>query len=152
MKFILVEKFKEQPLSVQRELLDWWKIDCGNLYISKDMYDSGDPFATVMCVNELLEGDIEGAWGEFKERAYPLFTEDNLRNYIQEKVDCLLSVESNPNGFSIKGFRYSGDGGTLILDCNINRVDLLEAYWLIVWELASSPKGSVFSNFKLEIL
>lgn len=66
MKFILVEKFNEQPLSVQNNLLDWWKMECGDLYIQRGMYDSGDPFATVMCINELLEGDIEGLWNEFK--------------------------------------------------------------------------------------
>lgn len=40
MKFILVEKFNEQPLSVQNNLLDWWKMECGDLYIQRGMYDS----------------------------------------------------------------------------------------------------------------
>lgn len=71
MKFILVEKFNEQPLSVQNNLLDWWKMECGDLYIQRGMYVSGDPFATVMCINELLEGDIEGLWNEFKEGGIP---------------------------------------------------------------------------------
>lgn len=152
MKFILVEKFNEQPLSVQNNLLDWWKMECGDLYIQRGMYDSGDPFATVMCINELLEGDIEGLWNEFKEGVYPLFTEDNLRNYIQEKVDCLLSVESSPKGFIVKGTRYSDNSNTLVLDCNTHKSDLLEVYWVIACELANSPKGFIFSNFKLEIL
>lgn len=105
-----------------------------------------------MCINELLEGDVEGLWNEFKEGVYPLFTEDSLRNCIQEKVDCLLSVESSPKGFIVKGTRYSYNSNTLVLDCNIHKSDLLEVYWVIACELANSSKGSIFSNFKLEIL
>lgn len=72
-------------------------------------------------------------------------------NYIWGKADYFLSVESSSKEFTIKGIKYRDNSITLVLDCNIRKLDLLEVYGVITCELASSPKGFIFSNSKLEI-
>lgn len=137
MEFITVEQFQEQPVEIQKVFLDWWKCDYGDLY-----YYNEDPleYKDFEIINSSLECDLNGDFDYFKSiGAIPIFTENQLRRFIEEKTGCKtdttfflydgytieISKIYEEEGYCIsqKAFEYLGE-------------DLLQAYWKVACMIA----------------
>lgn len=121
MEFITVEQFKEQPEEVQKAFLDWW-----NNIISE--YDLVQDENRVMLYKDYLErGCIEND-------SYPLFTEGQLRKFIEDKTGCGIEIGIGIRGyyfvFRLKDSRWEKDRLSIVTD------DLLQAYWKVACMVA----------------
>ena len=126
MKYITVEQFKEQPLEVQKVFLDWWKCDYGDLYYYNEYPLEYKDFEVI---NSDLESDIEGDFDYFKSiGAIPIFTEGQLREFIEDKVESKILTINFWGGYS---FKFINDKTISAL-----RNDLLQAYWKVACEIA----------------
>ena len=129
MEFITVEQFKEQPKEVQKVFLDWWEANLsefdligyiGNSTAYKECFPSLVRNVAIVC----FEIGIEIA---------PLFTEGQLRKFIEDKtghkVDCCFYGEKydintcEDDGLYIKKYEDIDD-------------DLLKAYWKVACMIA----------------
>lgn len=88
MEFIKLEQFKSLDENIQKVLLNWWKPKRYDLYV-----DSND-LSQVECldyINNNDEGVIYHSMRDNiseKEDMIPLFTEGQLRQFIQDKSKC----------------------------------------------------------------
>lgn len=139
MEFITVEQFKEQPKEVQKVFLDWWKCDYGDLY-----YYNEDPleYKDFEIVDNNLECDIEGDFDYFKSiGVIPIFTEGQLRKFIEDKECCLLDIKvenlhDNYNdytviGWEIKELDHGKEFGRVLFEDCIRAEGLLQVYWKV---------------------
>lgn len=143
MEFITVERFKEQPIEVQKVLLDWWKCEpfdiyawCWNLKDNKWSNES--------CCNQIQADTINKS----KEIDYiiPLFIEGQLRKFIEDKEHCLLDIrveDLNDDynyytiiGWEIKELEYGREFGEILFEDCIGAEDLLQLYWKIACSIA----------------
>lgn len=127
MEFITVEQFQEQPLKVQKTFLDWWKCDYGDLY-----YYNEDPleYKDFEIINSNLECDLNGDFDYFKSiGVIPIFTEGQLRKFIEDKKGKIVEVNLYCGGYSIV---------TAYRKCEIDNLgkDLLQAYWKVACMIA----------------
>ena len=119
MEFITVEQFKEQSKEVQKVFLDWW-----NNIISE--YDLVQDENRVMLYKDYLErGCIEND-------SYPLFTEGQLRKFIEDKQN--IKVQSMFDIFSLEYALLINSKGTMLARTGTD--DLLEAYWKVACMVA----------------
>lgn len=127
MEFIKADEFLKQPVEVQKVLLEWWKCDNGDLYVDNREYKLEKNYCDINCVNINLEGDIEGDWEYFKTISTPIFSEGQLRQFIEDKTGNKVSViyEGIDNGYKIKGFWFP-----------IPTHNLLQAYWKVATQIA----------------
>ena len=86
MRYIKPEQFKGQPEEVQKVLLDWWQPMMGDLSYSKKY---GMAALTSDSIRRLSEDDS----GILKERNTPLFTLQQLWEFIEDKVNCFVTVD-----------------------------------------------------------
>src|SRR5471030_1410200 len=134
MEFIKAEEFSGQPVEVQKVFLDWWKCDNGDLYVDKREYKLDKNYCDINCVNINLEGDIEGDWEYFKTISTPIFSEGQLRQFIEDKTGCKLSICLDKlKEYFFKLLNYFTFDGELL---NSNEkeykhlgTNLLQAYW-----------------------
>lgn len=88
MEFIKLEQFKALDETIQQVLLNWWKPKRYDLYI-----DSND-LSQVECldyINDSDEGIMHHSMRDNmseKEDMIPLFTEGQLRQFIEDKRKC----------------------------------------------------------------
>ena len=120
------------------------------LYIKKD-YDENQSYADVLCVNISLECDLNGNFEYLKTICYPLFTVENLKKYVENRVGCLVCDKPIQNGYRIYGIRPDVIVHNVVLDCSISKETLLDAYWEVVCKLACIPGGKVIDSFSLDI-
>lgn len=144
MDFITVEKFKEQPIGVQEAFLDWWKCDYGDLYYYNEYpYEEKE----IDIINNSLECDLNGDFEYFKSiGVIPLFTEGQLRKFIEEKGHCLLDIRVedfnddyylyNVVGWEIKELEYGKEFGVILFEGRIEAEDLLQLYWKVACSAA----------------
>lgn len=119
MEFITVEQFKEQPSEVQKVFLDWW-----NNIISE--YDLVQDENRVMLYKDYLErGCIEND-------SYPLFTEGQLRKFIEDKLN--IKVQSMFDLFSSEYALLINAKGNML--ARTGTEDLLQAYWKVACSVA----------------
>lgn len=136
MKFISAEEFLKQPIDMQKLFLDWWKCDLGDLFIKKFEYELNPRYCNVLCINIDLESDIEGDWDYLKQESIPLFSEGQLRQFIEDitkdKYDILYSLKAKENiGF----YKYTENETQPTYEVETH--DLLQAYWKVATEIAS---------------
>lgn len=139
MEFITVEQFKEQPKEVQKVFLDWWKPSVGDIFIfNTDEYDNSD--SNIGVLGSIKQINItRRSKGKYR---IPLFTEGQLRKFIEDKIGGRLDVEcsdilDNYQVYDITVFGVNGLGFEGIsFERYVNADDLLEAYWKVACMIA----------------
>lgn len=145
MEFITVEQFKDQPIEVQKVFLDWWNESRYDLVCLE--WDATKELVNEMGIN--LEIGIKNKISTYEEiiiylnnleclgienkELIPLFTEGQLRRFIEDKtghkVDCCFYGEKydintcEDDGLYIKKYEDIDD-------------DLLQAYWKVACMVA----------------
>lgn len=138
MEFITIEKFREQPKAIQEVFLDWWECDYGDLYYyNEDLLEYKD----VEIIDNNLECDLNGDFKYFKSIGpIPLFTEGQLRKFIEEKTEGILVASCNVIGSRlisiVKKDEILGGVKTIRRTHFGEGIDLLEAYWRLACRIA----------------
>lgn len=140
MDYISAEEFLKQPKPVRKVLLDWWKPQLKDFFF-RDFGNSPKAY-----MNGIYEGvimDYETQTNATRNKTFlPLFTEGQLRNFIEEKLDgCNIYFESYTNGDTelTVEFEYNH---SLEGDCDVGEIkvicdDMLDGYWQIACKIAS---------------
>lgn len=139
MEFITVEQFKEQPKEVQKVFLDWWKPSVGDIFIfNTDEYDNSD--SNIGVLGSIKQINItRRSKGKYR---IPLFTEGQLRKFIEDKSNGIVKLIQ----WHIEDSQISKRGYAIdILRKNEYHVtyhykdlgeDLLQAYWKVACMIA----------------
>lgn len=127
MEFITVEQFKEQPKEVQKVFLDWWKPQSADLFKYKLLFN----------VVDCLCGEAISPFNEnyvvFKKDCIPLFTEGQLRKFIEDNTRYKIESILYRNGYDIY---LCEDDGCYIKEYESVDKDLLQAYWKVACMVA----------------
>ena len=133
MEFISAEDFLKQDEKVQVVFLNWWKPSSGDLFQYRKLFNVVD-----YCSGTTIQ-PFYNSYAVFKKDCIPLFTEGQLRKFIEDKtamgtvnVDYFEGYRIKIN-ISINQSKYYKDLGN----------DLLQAYWNVAVEIA---KESLKSN------
>ena len=126
MEFISAEDFLNQDEKVQVVLLNWWKPSSGDLFQYRKLFNVVD-----YCSGTTIQ-PFYNSCAVFKKDCIPLFTEGQLRKFIEDKtamgtvnVDYFEGYRIKIN-ISINQSKYYKDLGN----------DLLQAYWNVAVEIA----------------
>lgn len=132
MEFISVEQFLKEDKEVQKVFIDWWKPSTGDLFKEgKGKYALYK--AVYISPNNIGDTDIFCALSEDrfykKEKVVPLFTEGQLRKFIEDKTGVkYIGLEHYlKTGYDI----YVED---MIFE-DLGK-DLLQAYWKVAVQIA----------------
>lgn len=132
MEFITVEQFQEQPLKVQKTFLDWWKCDYGDLYYYNEEHLEYKDFEII---NSNLECDLNGDFDYFKSiGVIPIFTEGQLRKFIEDKLDMKIQCEIHPLTLDYIILVKNNSGNKVWM--HTGKEDLLQAYWKVACMIA----------------
>lgn len=133
MEFITVEQFQEQPEEVQKVFLDWWKCDYGDLY-----YYNENPlikYKDFKIIDNDLECEVYGDFDYFKKAGViPIFTEGQLRKFIEDKLDMKIQCEIHPLTLDYIILVKNNSGDKVWM--HTGKEDLLQAYWEVACEIA----------------
>ena len=126
MEFISSEDFLKQDEKVQVVFLNWWKPSSGDLFQYRKLFNVVD-----YCSGTTIQ-PFYNSYAVFKKDCIPLFTEGQLRKFIEDKtamgtvnVDYFEGYRIKIN-ISINQSKYYKDLGN----------DLLQAYWNVAVEIA----------------
>ena len=126
MEFVLAEDFLKQDEKVQVVFLNWWKPSSGDLFQYRKLFNVVD-----YCSGTTIQ-PFYNSYAVFKKDCIPLFTEGQLRKFIEDKtamgtvnVDYFEGYRIKIN-ISINQSKYYKDLGN----------DLLQAYWNVAVEIA----------------
>ena len=126
MEFISAEDFLKQDEKVQVMFLNWWKPSSGDLFQYRKLFNVVD-----YCSGTTIQ-PFYNSYAVFKKDCIPLFTEGQLRKFIEDKtamgtvnVDYFEGYRIKIN-ISINQSKYYKDLGN----------DLLQAYWNVAVETA----------------
>ena len=126
MEFISAEDFLKQDEKVQVMFLNWWKPSSGDLFQYRKLFNVVD-----YCSGTTIQ-PFYNSYAVFKKDCIPLFTEGQLRKFIEDKtamgtvnVDYFEGYRIKINS-SINQSKYYEDLGN----------DLLQAYWNVAVEIA----------------
>lgn len=118
MKFITVDQFEEQSKEVQKVFLDWWKPSVGDIFGSDILIGRG-----------VITSD------RFDKEGYiPLFTEGQLRRFIEDKTntDTILGI-SDCKEYVIALIKNDDELYEMI---DTKETNLLQAYWKVACMVA----------------
>ena len=146
MEFINVEEFQSQPKDIQEVFMEWWKPERLDIFVNHHCthmtgkYEDDD-------IKPIYVSDI---WVD-KNECIPLFTEGQLRNFIEDKANGVIKViqwhvednEISKRGYSIDILRKK-EYHVLYHYKNLGD-DLLQAYWKVALKVA---KESVENEYK----
>lgn len=124
MDYISAEEFLKQPNEVQKVFLDWWQQNI----LPHDLYKTRGTRSDVIC----LKNDIEyiNAVKDLIKDAIPLFTEGQLRRFIEDKGYKYIGInnflECEGDQWNIKIFKTLMQFGP---DIELYRGTPLECYW-----------------------
>ena len=136
MEFITVEQFQEQPKEVQKVFLDWWECDYGDLY-----YYNKNPlkYKDFQIINNDLECEVYGDFEYFKKTGViPIFTENQLRRFIEDKLDMKIQCEIHPLTLDYIILVENNLGNKVWM--HTTKEDLLQAYWKVACMIAREGK------------
>lgn len=121
MEFISAREFSNQPKEVQEVFFKWAN-------------DNGQDYDLVQDNGEIMlyKDFIERARIEFD--SYPLFTESQLRKFIEDKTNGKVESYYAWDYYTI-AIRDTGCGGD-DPQCDTEETDLLQAYWKVACEIA----------------
>lgn len=136
MEFITVEQFKEQPKEVQKVFLDWWKPSVGDIFIfNTDEYDNSD--SNIGVLGSIKQINItRRSKGKYR---IPLFTEGQLRKFIEDKTECRINITFYPHdGYDIEITKPHYTDGYCLTEKTFENLseDLLQAYWKVACDVA----------------
>lgn len=134
MEFITVEQFKEQSKEIQKIFLDWWECDYGDLY-----YYNEDPleYKDVEIIDNNLECDLNGDFEYFKSIGpIPLFTEGQLRKFIEDKTESKISISPSVEGKYWIGYDKYAENEDGDLTRLVYTDDVLSGLWKIACSVA----------------
>ena len=126
MEFITVEQFKEQPKEVQEVFLDWWKCEPFNIYAwCWNLKDN--KWSIESCCNQIQADTINK--GKTIGDIIPLFTEGQLRKFIEDSIGRIALIELDYDTYNIilrnRGKAYI-----------TGETNLLQAYWKVACMVA----------------
>lgn len=137
MEYITAEQFLEQPEEVQQVLRDWWKDNIS----AYDLYKTPDKRSDVICLRDNIE--YITAVKDLINDAIPLFTEGQLRKFIEAKtkgtIDLIYTHMEDKNYKTINKAKY------LQLSCLREIIfrmrlksdaDIFKAYWQCALKIA----------------
>lgn len=127
MEFITVEQFQEQPEEVQKVFLDWWQPEIGDIFQFATVdFDNDD--STIGVISGKKQIKI-AEWGKGEYRI-PLFTEGQLRKFIENMRGKIVEINLFCGGYSIV---------TAYRKCEFGNLgkDLLQAYWKVACKIAN---------------
>lgn len=133
MEFITAEQFQEQPLKVRKLFRDWWQPSTGDWYMREDVVD--------LCtgrkgkVLSYVRGEYEKEVIVNRNLICPLFTEGQLRKFIEDKKGEIVEINLYCGGYSIVTEYRKCEFGNL-------GKDLLQAYWKVACEIAKEDEVS----------
>ncbi|WP_394883726.1 hypothetical protein [Clostridium tertium] len=131
MEFITVEQFKEQPVGVQKVFLDWWKCEPFNIYAwCWNLKDN--KWSIESCCNQIQADTINK--GKTIGDIIPLFTEGQLRKFIEDKTNGKVESYYAWDNYTI-AIRNTGCGGD-DPQCDTEETNLLQAYWKLACMVA----------------
>lgn len=126
MEFITVEQFREQPKEVQRVFLDWWKPSIGDIFqFETVVFDNNDSTIGVIGSKRQIKIAEDGK-GKYR---MPLFTEGQLRKFIEDKtgtkIETSLTIYKQYALWlvKVKGENYES--------FDTRKENLLQAYWKV---------------------
>ncbi len=119
MEFINPEEFKNQPKEIQKVFMEWWQPQQFDLYLFDKHF-----LQIVKKYDEdfILPYKGNDVWEE-KIHCIPLFTEGQLRKFIEDKTNKIINIEHFSRGYEIIDYSELGN-------------DLLQAYWKVACEIA----------------
>jgi len=141
MEFITVEQFKEQPIEVQKVFLDWWKPSIGDIYvfincvIENKLGCIEDKFDSVQ-IKKYVKDDTKNYVIDSNNKICPLFTEGQLRKFIEDKIESKLMIEYTCcENIVIKLAKTNKTNGCFEVYKKYifqeNKYNLLETYWRV---------------------
>ena len=134
MEFISAEEFLKQPIEVQKVFLDWWKEEKGDLFVLRKEYEKIKHSAEIRCCNY----DLAKMYG------IPLFTEGQLRQFIEDKTGCKVAYNIGELGYQLVLYKFQkskNENEENICDLYetyelFPETDLLKSYWKVALEIA----------------
>ena len=133
MEFISAEEFLKQPEKVQKILKDWFK-DNIEFY---DLYTTIKYSDVIIIRNEKQIKAIK-EYG-IKDNVIPLFTEGQLRQFIEDKTEGRVGNEYCLNGYTIYlwgELTTENDANSIDDYWETERNDLISSYWDVACEIA----------------
>lgn len=130
MEFISAKEFSNQPKEVQEVLMEWWKPQQYDLYL----YDNKTLEITLRSDDDLiLPIRSNSVWDE-KARCIPLFTEGQLRKFIEDKM-CgrIETIDYLSDGYDF--YYYDEYNNQYCIGEELGD-GLLQAYWKVACEIA----------------
>lgn len=143
MEFIKIDEFQELDEAVQNIFLKWWKPEKLDMFVSHKWTYLLDKYELDEGMELIKPIYVSNMWMD-KNECIPLFTEGQLRKFIEEKTNKIVkTVQWTPYdcGSSNKGYSIY----LLNKDCigvgnyyeNLGE-DLLKAYWKVACNIALS--------------
>lgn len=130
MEFISAREFSNQPKEVQEVLMEWWKPQQFDLYLC----DNKTLEITLRSDDNLiLPIRSNSVWDE-KARCIPLFTEGQLRKFIEDKM-CgrIETIDYLSDGYDF--YYYDEYNNQYCIGEELGD-DLLQAYWKVALKVA----------------
>jgi len=136
MEFISAREFSNQPKEVQEVLMEWWKPQQFDLYLC----DNKTLEITLRSDDDLiLPIRSNSVWDE-KARCIPLFTEGQLRKFIEKKTRKILFIDFEKIDGKLNYSIYLFQDNDRYENYDNLGDDLLQAYWKVALEIV---KGDI---------
>lgn len=140
MEFINVEEFQSQPKDIQEVFMEWWKPERLDIFVNHHCthmtgkYEDDD-------IKPIYVSDI---WVD-KNECIPLFTEGQLRNFIEDKTRKILFIDFEKIDGKLNYSIYLFQDNDRYENYDNLGDDLLQAYWKVALKVA---KESVENEYK----
>ena len=136
--YISAEEFLKQPKKVQKELKDWWMqyFENGDDLIPFNWRNENTTYQNIFKLNYLFN----------VEDSIPLFTEGQLRKFIEEKTKCVFDVVVNGKTLDNSKWEYCISCFTYDIEIDsfdskvpytVEAANLLQAYWQVAIKVAT---------------
>lgn len=134
MEYISVEEFLKQPKEVQKVFINWWQPKLFDL-IHIDYY-SVNSIDTVISEKDIKKYGIEFFPNGIDGDVIPLFTEGQLRKFIEYKKQCKIDIQNCEDATYLYLYDLNALEGMYLEEYAIGTTDLLQAYWKVACEIA----------------
>lgn len=137
MEFINIDEFQSQPKDIQEVFMEWWKPERLDIFVNHHCtymtgkYEADD-------IKPIYVSDI---WVD-KNECIPLFTEGQLRKFIEDKTNKIIKViQWHPynNEISNRGYTiYLLNRNEIGVSSHYTNLgdNLLQAYWKVALRVA----------------
>lgn len=149
MEFISVEEFLRQPKEVQEVFWEWWNPSVGDLFnvnmivVPQDIYNGipHDIYENFLLAVDNRANDSNFIKFGIDGKVTPLFTEGQLRKFIEDKTNGKVMVEYTVcENIVLKLATKSKVTGGLEFKRKYSfpksEINLLQAYWKVAYEVA----------------